>query len=133
MPLTLLPDTIAVTREAFLAQTPITALVSTRIRARFVGNELQIVLETVADGEYDDPHHGQARVQANCWAAGGSDTQTAEARLLARTVWSSARDLVGTYTAGKVITATPLIFISAPDPTTGRARFIVDIQVATAP
>src|SRR5215207_5337282 len=131
MPFPLLPDTVALAREALLAQTSITALVSTRIYARIPATPTWplLVVSTVDDAESPEPAFGESRVQVDVWGAGGSDTQTAQARLIARTVWQAARDLDGSYTSGVIVHCTPLISVPAPDPETGRARFVVDLSV----
>lgn len=136
MPLPLLPDTLALGREALLAQTPVTAIVSTRVYgSRIPGSPTYplIVLSVVDDDEARDPALGEARLQADCWGAGSGPVEEEQARLLARTVRAVARDLAGTYTAGTVTGCAPGQIISAPDPTTGRVRFIVDLLITTHP
>lgn len=128
--LPLLPDTVAVVRDAWLAQPSVTAIVGGRVSARINGTVWpQLIVSTVDDGEAADPTLGVARVQNDCWGAGATDADTAAARLLARTLRAAARDLKGTYPSGTVVDCAPLLFIAAPDPTTGRARFILDLQV----
>lgn len=133
MPLPLLPDLIALSREAILAQSAMTALVSTRVYGRIPGTPTWplITLAVVDDGEARDPALGDARVQADCWGAGPSTTDEEVARLIARTLRSVARNLRGTYTTGVITGCAPGQVISAPDAQTGRARMICDLLIVS--
>ena len=86
MPLPLYPDTVSVVREALLAQPSITALVGTRIYARIPTAPVWplIVVGTVDDTEAPDPILGESRIQLDVWGAGGTDSNTQQARLIAR-------------------------------------------------
>lgn len=131
MPLPLLPDVVDVTITALLAQPAVTALVSTRIYGQLPATPTWplLVVSTVDDDEGGDPYLGLARVQVDCWGAGPSAADVAQARLLARSVRSVARDLKGTYAGGTITGAAPALFLAQPDPQTGRARFVVDLNV----
>lgn len=133
MPLPLLPDVKALGREALLAQSAITALVSTRIYGRIPDSPTWPLLEVriVDDDEAGDPALGAARLQVNCWGAGPSPTDEAAALVIARTVRAVARDLYGTYTSGTVAYAAPGQIIPATDPQTGRVRFVVDLIITS--
>lgn len=133
MPIPLLPDPVALTIQALLAQTSLTALVGTRMYDRIPGNPTWplLVVSAVSDDEERDPALGAARVQVDCWGAGNSPGDTATAQTIARTVRSTARDLAGTYAAGMLVDCSPALFAPAPDPTTGRARFVADLLLTT--
>lgn len=135
MPTQLLPDAVAVIRQALLAQAPITALVSTRIYDRVPATPTWplLVVTSIDDDEIEGPENLQARIQVDCWGQSGSETHTAEVRLIARTVRSVSRDLIGTWASGKIRAAVAQITIPSPDPETGRARFIVDLLVDLNP
>lgn len=135
MPTQLLPDVVAVIRQALLAQSSITALVSTRIYDRIPAMPTWplLVVTTVDEDEVEGPENLQGRIQIDCWGQSGNETHTAEARLIARTVRSVSRDLAGTWTGGKVRAAVAQIALPSPDPITGRARFIVDLLVELNP
>lgn len=129
MPVPLLPDVIDLAITALAAQSPVTALVSTRIYSRRPDNPTWplLVVSTVDDDEGRDPALGLSRVQVDCWGGGNGAGYDQQARLLARTVRSVARDLKGTYGGGVVTGCAPGLIIPAPDSDTGRARFIVDL------
>lgn len=130
--LPLLPDSILLARQAWLTVPAVTAIVDTRIYDRIHGAAFpQLVIETVTDGESSDPHMGLCRLQHNCWGRGNTSADTQEARLLARTIVQHHRNLQGSYAAGTVVEAWLELFVPAPDPTTGRARFIVDLVFRT--
>lgn len=133
MPLPLLPDAISLGREALLAQAPVTALVSTRIYGAIPGSPTWPLIELaiVDDDEARDPALGEARLQANCWGAGPSSDDKRDALALARTVRSVARDLRGAYASGAVVKCAPGQIIPAPDPQTGRVRFLVDLLLTS--
>jgi hypothetical protein len=134
VPTPTLPDTIAVVREALLAQTPITALVAGRIYDRIPAAPTWplLVLDTVDEAEVDW-YRWQARVQVNCWGPGPSSADEQAARVLAMTVVAVSRDLRGPWTAGHIVNTWQVNMIPAPDDTTGRARFVVDVMVETMP
>lgn len=134
MPVPVLPDSIALAREALLAQSSLTALVSTRIYDRIPASPTWplLVLSVVDDLELEW-HTGQARVQVDVWGRSGSPTDAAEALNIARVVRSVARDLRGSWAAGDVSNAAPGTIIPAPDPETGRARYVIDLLLETNP
>lgn len=137
MPLPLLPDVIALIRDAWLAQSSVTALVSTRIYDRIPASATStdfplVELIDVDDDEASDAVHGLSRVQNSIWGQGPSPANTQQARLIARTMRAAARDLKGTYSTGTIYACTPALFIPQPDPATGRARFILDTVLEIA-
>lgn len=133
MSVPLLPDVIALGRDALVAQTAVTALVSTRIYDAIPSSPVWplIELQIVDDGEAGDPALGAARLQANCWGAGPTATDKQAALDVARTLRSVARDLRGTYSSGSLADCAPGLIIPAPDPQTGRVRFVVDLLLTT--
>lgn len=135
MPTQLLPDPVAAVREALLAQASITALVSTRIYDRIPATPTWplLVVSSVDDDEAGGPENLQARVQVDCWGQSGNQTDTAQARLIVRTVRSVSRDLAGTWPAGKIRSAVGQTTIPSPDPESGRARFFIDLLVDLNP
>lgn len=134
MPVPLLPDTLALAREALLAQASLTALVGTRIYDRIPASPTWPLL-VVSDVDIQELewHTWLARVQVDVWGAGGSQADWQQVRTIARTLYSVARDLRGSWTAGDISNAAPLIIVPAPDETTGRARLVVDLQLETNP
>jgi hypothetical protein len=134
MPVSLLPDALAVTREALLAQSSLTALVGTRIYDRIPGNPVwPLLVLTVVDEVELEWHTGNARVQVDVWGAGNTSADAQQAQTVARTVRAVTRDLRGSWTAGDISNAAPAVTIPAPDETTGRARFVIDLLIETNP
>lgn len=134
MPVPVLPDSLALAREALLAQSSLTALVSTRIYERIPASPTwPLLVASIVDDLELEWHTGQARVQVDVWGAGSSPTQAAEALNITRVVRAVARDLRGSWTAGDVASAAPGIIIPAPDPDTGRARYLIDLLIQTNP
>jgi hypothetical protein len=88
---------------------------------------------TVIDEVELEWHTGQPRVQVDVWGAGSTATDAANALTIARTVRSITRDLRGTWTAGDISNAAPSTIIPAPDQTTGRARYVIDLLLETNP
>lgn len=138
MPTPLLPDVVGLTIAGLLAQSSITDIVGTRVFDRIPATPTYplVAVTVISDDEYTDPALGTARVQIDCWGAGSGQTHSEQARRLARTVRSVARDLRGTYAGpasatGVISAASPAAFISAFDPDTGRARFIIDLFIET--
>ena len=134
MPTPTLPDTIELVREALLAQSAITAMVGTRIYDRVPASPAWplIVLDTVDESEIEW-HTWQARVSVNVWGAGPTSNDEANARTIARAIVAYSRDLRGGWTAGHIRACWHIVTVPAPDETTGRARFVVDVMVETMP
>lgn len=133
MPTTLLPDLVAVTIQALSAQPSLTALVSTRVYDRLPATPTWplLVVNTVDEGE--TPFAGIARVQVDVWGAGPTSTDEEATRTIARTLVSVSRDLRGNYAAGHISNSGHLNTVPLPDPTTGRARFAVDLDIEAYP
>lgn len=134
MPLPLQPDIVALTREALLAQSTLTAQVSTRIYDRLPGSAAQVypllVVTSVDSGESDEPTIGDARVQVDVWGRPLAEVNArSQAWTVTATLISVIRDLRGTWTAGKIVNSALLNTIPQPDDTSGRTRYIVDLQI----
>lgn len=133
MPTPLLPDVVSLTITGLLAQPAVTAIVGTRIYDRIPASPTYPLLSVVvvSDDEAAEAALGFARVQVDCWGRGSSQSNAQEARNLALTVRSVTRDLRGTYSGGAISAAAPAPFVTAFDPDTGRARFIIDLFIET--
>lgn len=131
MPLPVLPDVIALGREAILAQSAITALVSTRVYRQIPASPIWplITLSLVDDLEAPEPALSATRLQADCWGAGPSTADEQAAWLIVRTLRSVARELKGTYATGTLTACAPGPLIPSPDPQTGRIRIICDLLI----
>lgn len=130
MPVPLIPDTVALVREALLAQPAVTALVGTRMYDRIPALPTWplLVIDTVDEAE-TDWHTWEARVQVDAWGSGPSSNDEQQARLIARTIVASMRDLKGSWSSGDIVNVGMANMIPAPDDETGRARFVIDLMV----
>jgi hypothetical protein len=130
MPTPVLPNPKVAARTGLLAQTALTALVSTRIYYAIPANPVfpLVVLSTV-DADELRPETLTARVQADIWGAGGSTQDTLDCEAIAAVVRSVARNLVGTWGGASISNAVAGQAIPQPDSTTGRARTIIDLQL----
>lgn len=134
MPVPLLPDPVALVISALGAQAAVTTL-SPRIYSRIPGSAVfpLYVVSSVDEDEAGDPVLGLSREQVDCWGGGNGAEFDQQARLMARTVRSVARDLKGAYAAGTIVDCAPELIIPGPDSDTGRARFIIDLIVRAGP
>lgn len=135
MPTPLLPDTVAVVRDALLGQSSISALVGTRIYDRVPAGSPTwplLVVDTVDEAE-TEWHTLQGRVQLDVWGVGPSSDDEQQARLLARTIIAAIRDMRGTWASGRIVNTGLLNMLPAPDDETGRARFVIDLFVEVMP
>lgn len=130
MPTPLAPDTVALVREALLAQTAVTTFVGSRMYDRVPESPAWplIVIDTVDEAE-TDWHTWESRVQVDVWGSGPSSDDEQQARLIARTIIASMRDLRGAWPAGHLVNIGMANLIPAPDEETGRARFVIDLMV----
>lgn len=128
MPITVLPDSTVVAREALLAQTLITAEVDTRIRYAIPETEDYplLVVSSVDDDELR-PETLAVRVQIDVWGSGKEPQDVLDCKEIARKIRACARDLNGDWTAGKIRNCVAGQIIPNPDITGGRARFVVDL------
>jgi hypothetical protein len=134
MPLVLLPNVVALTKEAVLAQASVSALVDARGYDRIpVSPTWPLLVFTLVDEtESPEPAIGEARIQVDVWGEQLSELGAAtEVGLIARTLVSVVRDLRGTWTAGRIVNSAHLGTIPQPDPVSGRARNIVDLQISS--
>jgi hypothetical protein len=134
LPTTVLPTSFKIARAALLARTQVAAVVADRIHWKLPSNPTYplLIVEPVDDIE-DGPGASTSRVQVNCWGNGNTSVDVLAASDLARVVASVARDLVGSYPDGDIADALPGSIIPAHDPQTGRARFILDLQLNLYP
>lgn len=128
MPTPLLPDPTVAARTALLAQSPVTALVSTRIHFAIPSAPTwPLIVLTLIDDDELRPETLTARIQADVWGAGNTTQDTLDCKLIASTIRSVARDMRGTWGAAQVSNAVAGPIVPSPDDTTGRARQIVDL------
>jgi len=130
MPTPTLPDPTVLARSALLAETAVTTLVSTRIYYAIPASPTYpLLVLTLVDDDELRPETLTARVQVDVWGDGPGTQSVLEAKAIAATVRSVARDLKGTYTGGTISSSVAGQVIPQPDGTTGRARFIVDLLI----
>jgi hypothetical protein len=137
MPAPVLPDSTIVARAALLQQPTLTDLVGARIYYAIPSNPTWplLVLSLVDDDELR-PETLLARVQVDVWGASNTTTDVIACKAIAATVRSVARDLRGTWSwtlpspgAATVSNAVAGQIIPNPDTTSGRARFITDLEL----
>lgn len=134
MAVPLLPDVTQLAIDALLAQSPVTALVGTRIYPRIPDTPTWPLLRvSVVDEIERQWHTGLARVQVDCWGAGNTLTDEQQARTIARTLVSVHRDLRGAYASGRISNTGLGAVVPAPDPDNGRPRFVVDLLLHVHP
>ena len=128
MPTPVLPDPVVAARTALVAQSSLTALVVQRIYYSIPASPVYplLVLSLVDDGELR-PETLTARVQVDVWGPGSTTQQVVDCKALAAVVRSVARDLRGTWGGATISNSVVDQAIPSADPTTGRARFIVDL------
>lgn len=128
MPTPLLPDPTVAARTALLAQSPVAALVGTRIHFAIPSAPTwPLLVLTLVDDDELRPETLTARVQVDVWGAGNTTQDTLDCKAIASTVRSVARDLRGTWGAAQISNSVAGQIIPSPDDTTGRARLIVDL------
>jgi hypothetical protein len=127
MPVTVLPDAETLAVAALAAQASITAICSTRIGTRIPDAPTFPLIRVAKVGDYGVDPEGSSVVviQVECWA-----DDDATASLLARTVQSCYLDLRritgGGWTALTDIPSGP---IPTPDPESGRARYLLELDM----
>jgi hypothetical protein len=129
MPTPVLPDPTVAARTALLAQSTLTALVGTRIYYAIPSAPTWplLVLSLVDDDELR-PETLSARVQVDVWGNGNTTQDVLDCKAIAAVIRSVARDLKGSWPANISNSVAGLV-IPNPDTTSGRARFIVDLQL----
>lgn len=133
MPTIVQPDVVAVTIQALLAQ-PLTATrVGTRVYGRVSGTTFPMWVVSLVDWDENRDAGGIARVQISVWGNGPTEANEFEAFGHARTIAAVSRDLRGTYAAGRVSNSGHLMTVPNPDPDTGRAGYVVDLEIETYP
>ena len=136
MPLPVEPDADALTIEALNGRSAVTALVAARIYDRMpdVPTWPLLTVFTVSDLEAADPIGWDVIEQVDVFGKSGSRQDTYDARTIARTIRAHCRDMVGTYSAGKIaVCSSEEIRDVGPDPDTGRAHFTVDLNLIIYP
>lgn len=136
MPTPVLPDAMVAARVALLGQTTLTALVNSRIYEAIPSDPpptYPLLVVSLVDDDELRPETLIARVQVDVWGAGKSVVDVRECKTIAATVRSVARDLKGTWSwtggTASISMAVAGQIIPNPDPTSGRARFIVDLEL----
>jgi hypothetical protein len=129
MPTPVLPDPTVAARTALLAQSTLTALVGTRIYYAIPSAPTWplLVLSLVDDDELR-PETLSARVQVDVWGNGNTTQDVLDCKAIAAVIRSVARDLKGSWPAN-ISNSVAGQVIPNPDTTSGRARFIVDLQL----
>jgi len=88
-----------------------------------------LVVLSIVDADELRPETLTARVQADVWGKGNTTQDTLDTEAIAAVIRSVARNLVGTWGGASISNAVAGQAIPQPDPTTGRARTIVDLQL----
>lgn len=128
MPTPLLPDPTVVARAALLAQSAVTALVSTRIHFAIPSAPTwPLLVVSLVDDDELRPETLAARVQVDVWGNGNTTQDVIDSKTIAATVRSVARDLNGDWPTGKIRGCVAGQIIPNPDSANGRARHIVDV------
>ena len=132
MPTPLLPDMVAVTRDALLAQATLSALVGGRIYDQLpVAPAWPLLVVDTVDENEAEWHTGEARVQVDIWGAGPSSANKQQVRRIAAELLAVSRDLRGAYPSGHISNSAVLTVVPAPDADTGRQRLVVDLLIHT--
>jgi hypothetical protein len=130
MPLPVLADPVVAVRTALVAQSPVTTLVAQRIYYAIPETPVYplLVLSLVDEDEVRPDTLG-ARVQVDVWGQGGTPQQVIDAKAIAAAIRSVARDLKGSWSGATISNCVAGQVVPSPDTTTGRTRFVVDLQV----
>lgn len=129
MPTPLLPDPTVVARTALLAQSAVTALVSTRVHFAIPQTPTwPLLVVSLVDDDELRPETLAVRVQVDVWGSGPTTQDVLDSKAIAATIRSIARDLNGDYApTGKIRDCVAGQVIPNPDTANGRARHIVDL------
>lgn len=119
------PQSVLIT---FLQGHPdVSAISSTRVSSMKIDTDLPRIQVSAVPGPVTEPWEEASEFQVDCW--GGTEGQ---ALTLARTVCAAIYDLIPQSPA--VTQAFPTVKpFAAHDPTTGRPRFIVQVQINQSP
>lgn len=136
MPTPIMPDPVVVARTALLGQSTLTAVVSQRIHQAIPSDPpptYPLLVVSLVDDDEERPEAMVARVQVDVWGKGKSVVDLNECRALANIVRSVARDMKGAWSgawgSASITLAAPGQIIPNPDETSGRSRFICDIEI----
>jgi hypothetical protein len=120
---------------AFLRDHPSLApLHGGRVSVRMPSGAAAALRVTSIGGFQDAPWEGFSEYQIECWGPGVDDAAYQAAHMLARTVIAAVYDMPGPVTGGRVTSAVPTLRpLESPDADTGRARYIVQVQIQVYP
>jgi hypothetical protein len=106
-------------------------LAGDRVSSYKIDTPLSRIQLTMVPGDLGSPGFEIYQYQADCWGPTDAVDDVDQAEELARTVCAAIPDLIGT---SGVTTAFPTVRpFSLPDPETGRARFVCQIQFQISP
>lgn len=138
MPTPVLPDPVVVARVALLGQTALTAVIAQRVYQAIPSDPpptYPLLVVSLVDDDEERPEAMLARVQVDVWGKGKSVADLNECRAVANLVRSVARDMkgfwTGTWGSASITLCAPGQIIPNPDETSGRSRFIVDLEIHT--
>jgi hypothetical protein len=138
MPTPVLPDPVVVARTALLGQATLTAVVNQRVYQAIPSDPAPtypLLVVSLVDDDEERPEAMIARVQVDVWGKGKSIVDLNECRMVANIVRSVARDMrgawSGTWGSASITLCAPGQIIPNPDETSGRARFICDLEIHT--
>lgn len=132
MPTPVLPDPVIAARSALLGQASLTALVAQRIYWAIPSTPAPtypLLVVSLVDDDELRPETLIARVQVDVWGVGKTVVDVNECKAIAAVVRSVARDMRGTWGAAQISNSVAGQIIPNPDDASGRARFIVDLEL----
>jgi hypothetical protein len=122
-----LPDPEAIFVAALRAQTPITALVATRISTKLGAVFPAVRVRLISGPSRPVANTGRPLMQWESWA-----DDEAMAALLAQKIDGVADQLAGTYAMGKIVSSWPVgQYFHSDDEATNRQRYIGQIGIFT--
>lgn len=121
------PDPQAALVAFLTAQTDVAAICAGRVASTKIDTPAPRIQITAIGGPLAEPWEEAAEFQVDCW--GGTERQALD---LARTVCAAIYDIIPLLPA--VTSAFPTVKpFAAHDPTTGRPRFICQVQINSSP
>lgn len=135
MPTPILPDPLLAVRTALLAQATVTSsAVGTRIRLAIPETtQYPLWVLSLVDDDELRPETLIARVQVDVWGEDNTPDGLVATKASAAVLRSVARDLKGTWTdtwgTASISQCVAGQIIPNPDTTSGRARYVVDLQL----
>jgi hypothetical protein len=130
-----LPDAEALLIQALKAKPTVTVQCGGRIGTRLGGVYPAIRVTLLGGSSRQVENTGRPELQIECWGDGSDATAETQAALLAQTIEAEVASLAGSYSVGQIVGAVVYggILHSAPDTTTGRERYILQIGLLTQP